>query len=444
MKSKILKSVSEIILSEKLGFNNDMVDHLNNLKYYESLSKAELDNIIVVKFSLLIEHLKSNDGYYSKYASLINLDNNIYDELKKFPILTKKELIKYKEDLIYTKNKKLIEFSSSGSSGIRSVCYLSEQEISQDRATQIRWWQWGGVVFGDPIIQTGMGGKERSILKKIKDDVFNTKYLQAFKLNHQEVTDLVVNSKNNTSLCGYASSLYNLAEICEDLEFDKNNIKTAISWGDKLFPHYRRKIKEVFDIDIYETYGCAEGIKMAAQYDLDYMYIMSPNVIIEIVDDFGNIVPDGVMGNILITSLDRFSMPMIRYKIGDLGIKLPRDKYPKNRLLNYDIFEKIIGRDTDLIKLPNGEKLTVHSFTGIIEYIKEIKQFRVIQTDNNKILIEYIKSDDCFDISEIVNKLKKELECLISINGFVVDINEVSHIPSTPSGKPQIIKSLII
>ena len=48
-----------------------------------------------------------------------------------------------------------------------------------------------------------------------------------------------------------------------------------MAWGDKLFSHYKNKIKSQFKINISETYASAEGLMIAAQKDLEFMYIMS-------------------------------------------------------------------------------------------------------------------------------------------------------------------------
>ena len=68
---------------------------------------------------------------------------------------------------------------------------------------------------------------------------------------------------------------------------------------------------------------------IAAQLDLEYMYIMTTSVFVEILDDDGFEVENGKMGNVVVTCLNAFAMPLIRYKVGDLAIKLPESEYPK-------------------------------------------------------------------------------------------------------------------
>jgi phenylacetate-CoA ligase len=189
---------------------------------------------------------------------------------------------------------------------------------------------------------------------------------------------------------------------------------------------------------VHETYGSAEGLMMAAQKDLEQMYIMTPNVVVEILDDNGNEVKDGEMGHVVVTNLNAFAMPLIRYRIGDLAIKLPGENYPLKRELNLPILQKVIGRDTDLIKTQSGKYMVVHSFTGIFEHVPEIEQFCIIQNVLAGITIQYIPAVtftvDCLVIikEKILENLKENLE---------IKFQKVEQIQPSRSGKPQIIIS---
>ena len=167
---------------------------------------------------------------------------------------------------------------------------------------------------------------------------------------------------------------------------------------------------------------------------------MSPHVYLEIVDDLGNPVSDGKMGHVLVTCLTNKAMPLIRYKLGDLAIKLPEEEYPKNRAFNYPLLKKVIGRETDVIKTTQGVTLNVHSFTGVMEYYQEIKQYRVIQNELERIRIEYIKDEDQSFKESVLVEIKNKLNTLTK-NCLVIQFQEVKEIKALKSGKPQIIES---
>jgi phenylacetate-CoA ligase len=58
---------------------------------------------------------------------------------------------------------------------------------------------------------------------------------------------------------------------------------------------------------------------------------------------------DGEFGYVVVTHLDAYEMPLIKYYLGDLAIKMPKDEYPPQKELDFPLFKKMIGRDTDMV-----------------------------------------------------------------------------------------------
>lgn len=430
--------LNKIILPfSELAFGIPITVEIEKLDELTKLPSAEIEKYQLKKLENLLIHSVNDSKYYREKNILID-QNDIIGSLKRFPVLTK-SLLKKNTDFILTAPKeKLLKNGSSGSTGEQTIVYWSKKEQTINRATQLLWWKWGGYSIGDRLIQTGITTNRKG-LKKYKDFFFRTHYLQAFSHNSDDIKSFLNNlsPKNQYVLAGYASSLFVIAKIAKENNIHIN-ITSAISWGDKLFDHYKKTIQSAFGCKTHETYGSAEGLMIASQKDLDYLYIMSTNVFVEILDDDGNEVEDGKLGNVVITNLNGYAMPLIRYKIGDLAIKLPREKYPDKRELGLPILQKIIGRDTDIVKTPKGNYMVVHSFTGIFEHIPEISQFCVVQNELSGIEILYIKGKN-FD-SIILEKIKGEIEKYIK-EPFKIEFTEVLKIQNTPSGKPQLIIS---
>jgi phenylacetate-CoA ligase len=410
--------------------------YIKQLRKIITQSEQEIIDFQKLKLNEVLQNASASSPHYQNLN--IEIDSTeILQSLKKFPVLEKSVLREQIDNLITVDKQKLIKNSTSGSTGVQTNVYVTKDEQSQYRAAQTIWWQWAGFKIGEPILQTGLA-TGRSIEKRLKDFFFKTYYLFAFGLTKENVTEAFIWSKKKKPfLGGYASSLYVLSQLAEE-----NNVsikfKSAISWGDKLFDHYKKNIEKVFDCKIYETYGAGEGLMIASQKDLDFMYIMSPCVYVEILDDAGNDVADGEMGHVVVTSLIHKAMPLIRYKLGDLAIKLPRSEYPSHRELQLPILEKVVGRETDIVRTPSGKRLIVHSFTGVFEYFPSVKQFCVIQSNLSGIVIEYIRGVD-FEIS-VLDIIQNELLKFIA-EDFLIEFKEVVNILPTKSGKPQIIIS---
>ena len=389
----------------------------------EKNQSEELSNHLcwVIEQSAYYKHLK------------INKRENPYLWLKDFPILTKDIIRNYTELMLTEPRELLICNSTSGSTGIQTNIYINKKEQSLIRALQTTWWRWAGYVIGEPIFQTGLA-TYRTFEKRLKDFFFRTHYQFAFGLSDNNTRKGFVWARNTKPfLGGYASSLYVLSELAENKDI---RMKAAVSWGDKLFDHYRKNIERVFGCKVYETYGTGEGLMLGAQKDLEYLYLMDPYFFVELLDDEGNEVKDGEIGNVVVTSLVHKAMPLVRYKVGDLAIKLPADKYPNERELGLSLFQKIIGRETDIVETPSGKKLIVHSFTGIFEYYPEIKQFQVVQRTRELLTIRYLIGAN-FKLS-VLEKIKNQLDNFAE-ESLNIDFIRVEEILPSKSGKPQIV-----
>jgi len=416
-------------------------EYIKHLKYWRKLQLKSADELASLQrdnLQKLLEHATINVPYFRDLN--IRKEDDPYLWLKNFPQLTKR-LIKDNIDGIVLGDKtKLHVEKSSGSSGFQGTVYMTKTEASYTQAIQTLWWEWAGYKFGNSLMQTGIS-PNRGLIKRAKDILLRTDYVPAFNIPEEfavkKLREMEKSPKDHFG--GYASSLYVFAKTAKEHNITGVRFKSVFSWGDKMFPHFRKLIEEQFQTKVFDSYGCTEGLMMAAQNDFEEYYIMTPHIHLEILDKEGNEVPDGELGYVVVTRLDCYTMPMIRYYLGDLAIKSP-EKPGNGHKLGFPTLTKIIGRDTDIIKTASGKYMVVHSFTGIFEHIPEIKQFRVIQRVYEEIEIEIIPDNGYNDThmdfirGKIHGYLKEE---------FPVHIRIVDFIPDTASGKPQIIQSFI-
>ena len=417
-------------------FSGDYSGNIKKWRKYDAMSEEELREIQNENLTEILAYAKTNVPYYKN----LNLPENA--NLSDFPILTKQILREKVDALIseeYDKGK-LEKNHSSGSSGVQSFTYMTDEHKFYLRALQTHWWSWSGYKPGDALLQTGISPK-RSLPKKLKDVFFRVIYLESFSLQKQRIKNILEKSKSKKVkyIAGYPSALNEIALIAIE-ENKQMDIKSIISYGDKLFEVYINNYNKAFNHpSVINTYGCAEGLLMGCTADTPFYYIMSPHVFLEIVDDNGNKVKDGERGNILVTCLSNFAMPLIRYKLGDLGVILPKEKYPELRRFNYPLLQEVTGRETDVIKTPNGNVLVVQSFTGIFIYFTDIMQYKVIQVSKNRLLVEYV-TDDKKKLSPQVEAEILDQLLEMTGNSMRIELNLVESISSSPSGKPQIIE----
>jgi phenylacetate-CoA ligase len=330
------------------------------------------------------------------------------DDLSLLPIVTKDMLrASYPHECTRTTKWPCHEYYTSGSSGKPFAVRVDSNSMSMARALMLLRAHYSGWNIGDPFMQTGMT-LDRGLVKKAKDILMRVEYVSAFNLSDKILDDYLrlIEDKKLDYVMGYAGSLFCLAERAAQVGFNRK-MKGFVSWGDNLYDHYRAKIEKSFQCRVTDTYGCGEGIQIAAQCGMNNgaYHIFMPHVAVEIVDDDGMPVKPGEVGNILLTRLDAGAMPLIRYKVGDIGRKSPDQTCECGRGL--EMLTKIEGRDTDIIVTPNGNRLIVHFFTGIFEYYQSIDTFKVIQEKPGEIIVELVPNADFRDVHWTA--LKKEI-----------------------------------
>ena len=402
------------------------------------LSSDELSRLQRQRIRALLEFTVKEVPYYkgTKIAG-----ETPEEMLREFPFLTKTKINEHLDSLLAMPKESLIAESSSGSSGVQGTVYLDKSSQASQRAMQMLWFEWSGYQMGDSILQTGLT-IDRGIVKGLKDLLLKTEYVPAFNLDQAVLNDILtkLRAQPRDFLFGYASSLNVLAEAAIDGGYSDIEFKYAVSWGDKLFPHYRKRVEQAFGCKTIDTYGCTEGAMIAAQCQEGSYHMSTNQCFVEIVDDDGQPVPKGELGRVVATRLDNYAMPLIRYDLGDLAILEPNKDFKCDCGRNSPLLKQIVGRDTDIVLTRSGKRLIVHFFTAIFEHIPSIKQFKVVQKNLDEMEIHYITGPgfDSNTTAEVERRIHHHLE-----EEFPITWKETTEIPATQSGKPQIVQSFL-
>lgn len=428
---------------------SDIVTSQNVMNYFNFIEKAQWwprDRLIEYQNSKLRETIKISYDQVPFYRELFDKNklkpNDIvkHEDLVKIPFVTKEMLKKvYPQGCTRRTGYKWEELFTSGSTGSPFAVRIDKNSMSTARALMIYRATFSGWEIGERFLQTGMT-LNRGVIKKMKDILLQASYVSAFNLSDNMLDNYldVIDSKKIKYIMGYASSLFCLAERAEKIGFNYS-LHGIVSWGDNMFENYRRKIEKQFKTRVTDTYGCGEGIQVAAQCGQSNgeYHIFMPHVIVEFVDD-GIPVVGNEMGEILLTRLDPGAMPLIRYKIGDVGCGSTKTCCTCGRGLQ--LMGKVDGRSSDIIITPKGNKLIVHFFTGIFEYYPSIKFFQVIQEKNDEINIKIVPNENYKDSDSILikNEIKEKGD-----PDLIVNFEIVSEIPLEKSNKRRFVISKI-
>jgi len=226
----------------------------------------------------------------------------------------------------------------------------------------------------------------------------------------------------------YATNLFRVASLCY-----KNKIKLSIpvvfSTGEKLLPHQRELIEFQFNAEVFDYYGCNEtGVIAFECKEHHTMHVADEHILLEVVDEYNQPVINQP-GNIILTDLDNYAMPFIRYQVGDTGILSDRICECGRELT---VLDSVEGRTGDMLITSDGNILPPIIINTTFRNLRGIERYQVIQKKVGYIILR-IQKNELFDPSE----LKQMLFKLKNLLGYDTEIyvKEEQYIEPTRRGK---------
>ncbi len=357
------------------------------------------------------------------------------EDLRRLPVVTKPMLREaYPDKCCRTVRQRTYEASTSGSTGKNFRVREDHETAGWYRASFLLALGWAGWRIGEPHVQVGMT-TQRNLERRLKDRLLGCYYVPGFNLTDPALDRCLelMDGKRIRHLWGYPGSLFCLARRAQQRGWN-TPLKSVVTWGDQLHAHFRETMERAFGVRVCDTYGCGEGMQIAAQCGHgSHYHVHELDVIVEYLDEKDHPVPAGTPGRIVLTRLHAGPMPFIRYDVGDVGIEGTETSCACGRSLR--LLQSIQGRNADYVLTPAGNRLIVHFFTGILEYFREIDSFQVIQTSVEGIRIHIVPGpgyghDTPRKVQDALRQRGAHLD---------IDIQAVKEIPLTPGGKRRFI-----
>ena len=212
----------------------------------------------------------------------------------------------------------------------------------------------------------------------------NTITLNSCKMTKEDMRAIlhVINVKRPTYIRGYSQSLHELARFAIEEPISVRSQNAVISTATSLAGETRELVESVFGCKLFDHYGSREVSGIATECIAhDGLHILEDNNVVELVDESGSAVEAGRIGEIVLTNLNNYSMPLVRYRIGD---KAEAAGAPERCLCgcNYNRISRVIGRTADVFLLRNGDKVDGTYLTTLLNTIEtSIERFQIIQRD---------------------------------------------------------------
>lgn len=376
----------------------------------------------------LLQHAYQTTPYYRELFKTETPD------ISQIPPLEKQDIREQLERLCSTAftAEQRIENATGGSTGTPLTFYQDRNYWNQRNLSVYYFDRWAGWNFGQPqLVIWGAPvdfGDNGHWKHRINNFWRNQHWLNGFHLTDKAmlaVLDQMDQSQPQT-LLAYPSSLYQFAAFLSDNglspQWDLNGI---ISSAEMLHPHYRALAEIVFKAKVHNRYGgrevgligmeCAEGRMHINCRDL-YLEIDSPD-------------PYTEPGEILITQLNNYAMPFIRYRIGDVGM-LSAEPCPCGNDL--PVLAELLGRSTATFRTRTGTLIHAGYFTRQFYGAKGVEQFQIIQETLKHCVLKVVVNRQWTEATR-----RSLVQCIQKALGsdVVVTVKFVDYIPIPASGK---------
>ena len=407
--------------------------NLKEIKKVSKLSNEEAKKYQDKKLKKLVLYSWENVPYYKKILEksrvVVNGKVNL-NNYSRIPILTK-EIIKKEGKNLYSKEKRkgVFENTSGGSTG-EPVRFLQDKEYDEwNKANKIFYKIVAGQDIGE--IELRFWGSERDLLEgketpkiRFRNWAYNRKEFNTFKMSEKEMLDYVKkwNEYNPSWVESYVQSIYEFAKFIEKnklkIKSPENGILTSAG---TLYLEMKETLERVFRCKVYNRYGSREVGDLAC--GSDKLKISFWNQKVEIINK-----------KVYVTNLNNYSMPLIRYEIGDMA------EFGKNE------FElgKVLGRVNNMVKTSKGIVDSAAITSALYFDLKgklftSFSKYQLIQKKKDEFELKIVVSDKgkwTKDQRDIENVMKSILGKEISFK-----FKEVKEIESLKSGKYEYIRS---
>jgi phenylacetate-CoA ligase len=399
-----------------------------------------LRNYQFIRLKEMLNHAYENTSYYRRQFDDLGIcPKNIADfnEFKKFPVLTKLDLQANLSDIIaknYNKDA-LIPFKTGGSTGKPITVFWDFNGMEKMTASAIRSFRWADWQIGEAWGRIwGNPPQNHTLKERLKNCLIEPQiFLDTMNLNETAVFEFVElwRKKRPTLLHGHAHSLYAFAKLCSKLRVDELRPNGIISTSMMLISSERETIENVFGCKVTDLYGCEEvGLIGCECEEHRGLHINAENMYVEFLDVNGRDVSLGQEGAIVVTSLINGAMPLIRYRIEDMGIPSERTCKCGRGL---PLMETVSGRIADFLVRSDGSLVAgVSLIERTLTAHPGIEQMQIIQEDLATITLNIVRGTAYGTDTETF--LRKEFKIVFGDN-INIKFNYVEEILRNENGK---------
>lgn len=375
-------------------------------KELETLSRSEIEVLQLERLRKTVTHCMNSPFYRKRFEDKGLSPDSIksLDDLKKIPFTTKQDLRdNYPFGIASVPLEKAVRLhSSSGTTGNPTVILHTQKDLDEWANAVARCLYMVGLRPGD-VFQNSSGygmftgglgfqyGAERLGMLTVPAAAGNTKRQLKF------ITDF-----GTTALHAIPSYVTRLHEVMQEMDIDPRRdtkLRTLVIGAEPHSEEQRRRIEEMMGVKAYNSFGmsemCGPGVAFECQQQ-NGLHIWEDYYIVEIIDpNTLEPVPEGEVGELVLTTINREAMPLLRYRTRDLTRILPGE-CPCGR--HHIRLDRMKGRSDDMIILKGVNIFPIQIETVLMQFKELTSNYLItLETrDTNDEMIVEVELDKLF------------------------------------------------
>jgi phenylacetate-CoA ligase len=397
------------------------------------------------RLSDLLAHAETHVPYYREVFRRLGIasrDIRNFTDFSKLPVLTKDIIQERAHDLVRedVPLEKLSPHFSGGSTGVPLRFYRSREYMAASDAGVYRNLQQCGWRPGEMIAFFWGSSEKLDRMSRwefeLRQFVRRSYLFDPFRSGEAELAVWARRMRNlrPTVVLGYTSTIARFATFLEATRQPAAPVRGVFTTAEKLYRPQREVIERVFRCHVFDCYGSSEVQNVSAECPQGRMHVNADFVVLEEEKTEG----EGPWP-FLLTSIQNWSMPFIRYRNEDCGYLSSEICSCGN---NFPLMHLEIGRTSDNFLLPGGRVVHGEYFTHLMYGSEGIANFQFHQTEIDKIVLLTVPGPGNPQARELqIRKAVDHIQSLSPAHPIRVEVRELDSIPLSSAGKHRFTRS---
>jgi len=397
------------------------------------------------KLSALLAHAEAHVPYYREMfrgLGIASRDVRSFEDFSRLPVLTKDIIRERQRDLVRedVPIETLSPHFSGGSTGVPLKFYRSREYMAASDAGMYRNLEQCGWRPGEMIaFFWGSSDKLDRMPRwefELRQFIRRSYLFDPFRSGDAEMAAWAkrIRSLRPAVILGYASTIARFATFLDATRQTPPQVRGVFTTAEKLYREHREVIERVFRCHAFDCYGSSEVQNISAECVQGRMHINADFVVLE-EEPSDSDAPRPF----LLTSLQNWSMPFIRYRNDDCG-------YLSSELCScgnhFPLMRLEIARTSDNFLLPGGRIVHGEYFTHLMYGSEGIANFQFHQTAIDEIILLIVPAPgDSQARQQQIRKAVDHIRGLSPARPIRIDVREVASIPLSSAGKHRFTRS---